>query len=206
MVHLPILLLQTKSKCFENENKICLRQKSQVSKTQSPVEFMPVYASRWHKLVYASQFLTRLKPVNTTCWHKLANPEFELEYFWKRLHDRDGHNVTDITSVFSVQISCYLKLYLRNYWADRIQIWHAAKHYTSAYDARGKIWMLLHVRTCAPLICISETTGQIELKFGKWAGMSLRIMDTKFELDRPSGFGDTAKGCARAHVQQHPWF
>ena len=35
---------------------------------------MPVYVSRWRKLVYASRFLTRLKPVNTACRHKLANP------------------------------------------------------------------------------------------------------------------------------------
>ena len=37
---------------------------------------MPVYGSRWRKLVYASRFLTRLKPVNTACQHKLANPDF----------------------------------------------------------------------------------------------------------------------------------
>ena len=35
---------------------------------------MPVYVGRWRKLVYASRFLTRLKPVNTACRHKLANP------------------------------------------------------------------------------------------------------------------------------------
>ena len=32
-------------------------------------EFMPVFASKWQKLVYASQFMPRLKPVNTTWWH-----------------------------------------------------------------------------------------------------------------------------------------
>ena len=35
---------------------------------------MPVYVGRWRKLVYVSRFLTRLKPVNTACRHKLANP------------------------------------------------------------------------------------------------------------------------------------
>ena len=57
-------------------------------------------------------------------------------------------------------------LYLRNYWADLFQIWHAVKYHTSACDAPLKSGVLLHVRTCTPLLCISEITGPIELKFG----------------------------------------
>ena len=42
---------------------------------------MPVYVGRWRKLVYASRFLTRLKPVNTACRHKLANPGLNVTIF-----------------------------------------------------------------------------------------------------------------------------
>ena len=38
-------------------------------------------------------------------------------------------------------------LYLRNYSTDQTQIWHAAKHRTSVYNAPGKTGVLLHVRT-----------------------------------------------------------
>ena len=64
--------------------------------------------------------------------------------------------------------------YLRNYWSNRAQIWHAAKHHTCVNDASHKpevLYCMCALRTCAPLFCIYQTTGPIKIKCGMQSGM-----------------------------------
>ena len=61
-------------------------------------------------------------------------------------------------------------LFLGNGWADWVEIWHAlgdplVTTYAVVTDA-----VSLHVRTCTPRFCISETAWSIVFKFGMWVG------------------------------------
>ena len=55
--------------------------------------------------------------------------------------------------------------YLGNGWTEWVQIWHTARYNTPANNACPNFEVPMHVRTCTPLFCISETTRPISLKF-----------------------------------------
>ena len=55
--------------------------------------------------------------------------------------------------------------YLGNGLTEWVQIWHTARYYTPANNACPNFEVPMHVRTCTPLFCISETTRPISLKF-----------------------------------------
>ena len=60
---------------------------------------------------------------------------------------------------------CTPFLYLRNDWTDCAEIWHALRDQTGQFTQITD-GVSLHVRTCLPLFRISQTPGQIALKFG----------------------------------------
>ena len=59
-------------------------------------------------------------------------------------------------------------LYLGNRWADCVEIWHALGDplVTAFTIVTGGI--SLHVRTCTPRFCISQTARPIVFKLGVW--------------------------------------
>ena len=82
--------------------------------------------------------------------------------------------------------------YLRNYWSDWTETLYVGRYHTAVAEALLKFGVPLHVRTCTPLLRISETTGPILLKFGMWPGFIQQI------VTRPSDF-ECCRTCARAH-------
>ena len=58
-------------------------------------------------------------------------------------------------------------LFLGNGWADCVKIWYALGNPSTAY-AVVTDGVSLHVRTCTPHFCISQTARPIVFKFGVW--------------------------------------
>ena len=59
-------------------------------------------------------------------------------------------------------------LYLGNGWADFVEIWHALGNPLVTAYAVVTDGISLHVRTCTPRFCISQTARPIVFKFGVW--------------------------------------
>ena len=59
-------------------------------------------------------------------------------------------------------------LYLGNGWADCVEIWHALGDPLVTAYAVVTDGVSLHVRTCTPRFCISQTAWPIVFKFGVW--------------------------------------
>ena len=59
-------------------------------------------------------------------------------------------------------------LFLGNGWADCVEIWYALGNLLATAYAVVTDRVSLHVRTCTPRFCISQTTRPIVFKFGVW--------------------------------------
>ena len=59
-------------------------------------------------------------------------------------------------------------LFLGNGWADCVEIWHAIGNPLATAYAVVTDGVSLHVRTCTPRFCISQTARPIVFKFGVW--------------------------------------
>ena len=59
-------------------------------------------------------------------------------------------------------------LFLGNGWADCVEIWYALENPLATAYAVVTDGVSLHVRTCTPRFCISQTARPIVFKFGVW--------------------------------------
>ena len=59
-------------------------------------------------------------------------------------------------------------LFLGNCWADCVKIWYALGNPLATAYAVVTDGVFLHVRTCTPRFCISQTARSIVFKFGVW--------------------------------------
>ena len=59
-------------------------------------------------------------------------------------------------------------LFLGNGWADCVEIWYALGNPLATAYAVVTDGVSLHIRTCTPRFCISQTTRPIVFKFGVW--------------------------------------
>ena len=59
-------------------------------------------------------------------------------------------------------------LFLGNGWADCVEIWYALWNPLATAYAVVTDGVSLHVRTCTPRFCISQTARPIVFKFGVW--------------------------------------
>ena len=59
-------------------------------------------------------------------------------------------------------------LFLGNGWADCVEIWYALANPLATAYAVVTDGVSLHVRTCTPRFCISQTAQPIVFKFGVW--------------------------------------
>ena len=59
-------------------------------------------------------------------------------------------------------------LFLGNGWADCVEIWYALGNSLAIAYAVVTVGVSLHVRTCTPRFCISQTARQNVFKFGVW--------------------------------------
>ena len=59
-------------------------------------------------------------------------------------------------------------LFLGNGWADCVEIWYALGNPLAIAYAVVTDGVSLHVRTCTPRFCISQTARQIVFKFVVW--------------------------------------
>ena len=59
-------------------------------------------------------------------------------------------------------------LFLGNGWADCVKIWYALGNPLATAYAVVTDGISLHVRTCTPRFCISQTARPILFKFGVW--------------------------------------
>ena len=59
-------------------------------------------------------------------------------------------------------------LFLGNGWADCVEIWYALGNPLATAYAVVRDGVSLHVRTCTPRFCISQTARPIVLKFDVW--------------------------------------
>ena len=59
-------------------------------------------------------------------------------------------------------------LFLGNGWADCVEIWYALGNPLATAYAVVTDGVSLHVRTCTPRFCISQTARPIVFKFGVW--------------------------------------
>ena len=59
-------------------------------------------------------------------------------------------------------------LFLGNGWADCVEIWYAPGDPLATAHAVVTDRVSLHVRTCTPRFCISQTARPIVFKFGVW--------------------------------------
>ena len=59
-------------------------------------------------------------------------------------------------------------LFLGNGWADCVEIWYALGNPLVTAYAVVTDGVSLHVRTCTPRFCISQTARPIVFKFGVW--------------------------------------
>ena len=73
-------------------------------------------------------------------------------------------------------------LYLRNGRSDWAKILHVGRYHTITTDVQLKVGVLPHVRTCARLFCISETTHTIVLKFCMWPGIEHLLLTRSSDL------------------------
>ena len=64
-------------------------------------------------------------------------------------------------------------LFLGNGWTDCVEIWYALGNPLGTAYAVVTDGVSLHVRTCTPRFCISQTARLIVLKFGVWGLESL---------------------------------
>ena len=64
-------------------------------------------------------------------------------------------------------------LFLGNGWADCVEIWYALWNPLATAYAVVTDGVSLHVRTCTPRFCISQTARPIVFKFGVWGFESL---------------------------------
>ena len=85
--------------------------------------------------------------------------------------------------------------YLGNGLTEWVQIWHTARYYTPANNACPNFEVPMHVRTCTPLFCISETTRPISLKFCIQA-----------TAQQPLLVHTSSKGCDCTCARAHPSF
>ena len=86
-------------------------------------------------------------------------------------------------------------LFLGNGWADCVEIWYALGNPLATAYAVVTDGVSLHVRTCTPRFCISQTARPIVFKFGVWVSSH-----------HPSAFHKSWAGwgiSARAHVHPH---
>ena len=82
-------------------------------------------------------------------------------------------------------------LFLGNGWADCVEIWYALGNPLATAYAVVTDGVSLHVRTCTPRFCISQTARPIVFKFGVWVSSHYQ-----------SAFHKSWLGIsARAHVQ-----
>ena len=82
-------------------------------------------------------------------------------------------------------------LFLGNGWADYVEIWYALGSLLATAYAVVTDGVSLHVRTCTPRFCISQTARPIVFKFGVWFRVITKVLSTSH------GLGISA----RAHVQ-----
>ena len=59
-------------------------------------------------------------------------------------------------------------LFLGNGWADCVEIWYAIGNPLATAYAVVTDGVSMHVRTCTPRFCISQTARPIVFKFGVW--------------------------------------
>ena len=59
-------------------------------------------------------------------------------------------------------------LFLGNGWVDCVEIWYALGNPLATAYAVVTDGVSLHVRTCTPRFCISQTARPIVFKFGVW--------------------------------------
>ena len=59
-------------------------------------------------------------------------------------------------------------LFLGIGWADCVEIWYTLGNQLATAYAVVTDGVFLHVRTCAPRFCISQTARPIVFKFGVW--------------------------------------
>ena len=59
-------------------------------------------------------------------------------------------------------------LFLGNCWADCVEIWYVLGNLLATAYAVVTDGVSLHVRTCTPRFCISQTARPIVFKFGVW--------------------------------------
>ena len=59
-------------------------------------------------------------------------------------------------------------LFIGNGWADCVEIWYALGNPLATAYAVVADGASLHVRTCTPRFCISQTARPIVFKFGVW--------------------------------------
>ena len=116
-------------------------------------------------------------------WVRLVNLGFELSRSWVRL----GNLGFELSRSWVTWIVIWVRVesarknessttLLGNYWADWDEIWYIAWYVIASRGAHLKLRVPLHVRTCAPLFSISETTGPIGLKFCTQSGIPQLVM------------------------------
>ena len=83
-------------------------------------------------------------------------------------------------------------LFLGNGWADCVEIWYALRNPLVTSYAVVTDGVSLHVRTCTPRFCISQTAWPIEFNFG------VRVRDHELGAYHMSWVRYLCT-CARAH-------
>ena len=92
-----------------------------------------------------------------------------------------------------------LLLILGNGWADCAEIWYAIGVPLVIVYAVITVGVSLHVRTCTPRFCISETAWLIVFKVGVWGGGHYRSAFQESWV----GVHPHVRTCARAHRLFH---
>ena len=85
-------------------------------------------------------------------------------------------------------------LFLGNGWADCVEIWYAPGNPLASPYAVVTDGVSLHVRTCTPRFCISQTARPIVFKFGVW------VSSHYLSAFHKSWVGQGLSISARAHV------